>query len=650
MSYTLNWSDDSLKPPFILNNETVDKQTTSLDLTGKDLSVWGEYIQEDLLRLLENFASRGIPPRAPTIGQFWYDANSDKLYLWDGVSWKTVFTAINTPIWITPKKLTSTSNVNIQLEAKYATEYKTLNLPSALNGSGNGVVSGTLIPGVYTFNSNAIAQGVSVPKQFELTIKNTPKLPVWITPAKITIATMPLSIQFEASDTIKYVLTGGVMPYGTSFTESGLLSGDCVNDLYNFTITAIGEEGSVEKTFELLVNAPVTTTTTTTTAEPSSTSTSTSLQPSNFVWYKPLNGDYTIRDDQFFDGDTYTLNVPLNNTDPYKGAISAGTEGMESLYILSGILPPGITSDNMQIMTLVGSPTTEGTYTFVVRGKGYENHVNSRGENIINVTFTYVVSISSSTSSPAVISIDYPSSVVVDDPFTWTIINGANDVNFYATGTTWNGGRTPGSGTLPTITSSTFTKSNNGINTYHTPITGFIPTPGTHNFTFYFSNGQTISKTVTATRASSTSTSSSSSTTTTTVAPVTYNPIIRFVPSTLQIDRNTDISYQIEVIGMKPNGYFHFDLGDFVNGTKWGNNGWYIPSRFKTKYGVDLNNIQADANGHWSMTLTIYSDGDAPKGYMRINDFGSHESNVNIIPNDVFMYVNSNPSDVYEPA
>ena len=265
MSYTLNWSDDSLKPPFILNNETVDKRTTSLDLTGKDLINWGEYIQEDLLRLLENFASRGIPPRSPTIGQFWYDANSDKLFLWDGFSWKTVFSAIKKPVWITPRKLTSTSNVNIQLEATNATEYNTSNLPPSLNGSGNGIVSGTLIPGVYAFNSNAIAQGVSVPKQFELTIKNTPKLPVWITPAKITIATMPLSIQFEASNTIKYILTGGSFPIGTTFTESGLLSGDCVNDLYNFTITAIGEEGSVEKTFELLVNAPVTTTTTTTT-------------------------------------------------------------------------------------------------------------------------------------------------------------------------------------------------------------------------------------------------------------------------------------------------------------------------------------------------------------------------------------------------
>ena len=103
------------------------------------------------------------------------------------------------------------------------------------------------------------------------------------------------------------------------------------------------------------------------------------------------------------------------------------------------------------------------------------------------------------TQAPAVISIDYPSSVVQDAQFIWTIIGGANDVNFYATGSTWNGGRTPGSGTFPTINSSTYTKNINGINTNYTPITGFIPTPGTYNLTFHFSNGQTVSKTVTVT-------------------------------------------------------------------------------------------------------------------------------------------------------
>ena len=103
------------------------------------------------------------------------------------------------------------------------------------------------------------------------------------------------------------------------------------------------------------------------------------------------------------------------------------------------------------------------------------------------------------TRAPAAISIDYPTSVVKDAQFIWTIIGGASDVNFYATGSTWNGGRTPGSGTLPTVNGSTYTKNINGINTNYTPITGFIPTPGTYNLAFHFSNGQTVYKTVTVT-------------------------------------------------------------------------------------------------------------------------------------------------------
>ena len=84
--YTLNWSDDSLKPPFVLYHTTIDKSTTSLDLTGKDSALWGECIQEDLLRLLENFASHGTPPRAPTIGQFWYNADTGVLGIWNALS------------------------------------------------------------------------------------------------------------------------------------------------------------------------------------------------------------------------------------------------------------------------------------------------------------------------------------------------------------------------------------------------------------------------------------------------------------------------------------------------------------------------------------------------------------------------------------
>jgi hypothetical protein len=297
-------------------------------------------------------------------------------------------------------------------------------------------------------------------------------------------------------------------------------------------------------------------------------------------------------------------------------------------------------------MTLVGSPTSIGSYTFVVRAKAYENHTNSRGESTVDVTVTYVVSnvntsSSTTTRAPAAISIDYPSSVVQDAPFTWTIINGANDVNFYATGSTWNGGRTPGSGTLPTITGSTYTKNNNGINTNYTPIEGYIPTPGTYYLTFHFSNGQTVSKTVTVTAPSTTTT-----TTTTTPTPITYNPIIRFVPSalsfnvdpnsTLIINVRSDTTYQIEVIGMKPNGSFYFSLGDFLGSPAYR---WNTQPIFSAK-GIDPNNIQADINGHWSMNITIPAGTDVePNGYMRIAGFGSKDPNVNITPNDVFMYV-----------
>jgi hypothetical protein len=91
---------------------------------------------------------------------------------------------------------------------------------------------------------------------------------------------------------------------------------------------------------------------------------------------------------------------------------------------------------------------------------------------------------------------------------------------------------------------------------------------------------------------------------------------------------------------MKPNGSFYFNLGNFlISGRGW-KNAWYTPLEFLRYYGVDLNNVQADANGHWSMTLTVYGDNHVyPDGYMQIAGFGSNDPNVNITPNDVFMYV-----------
>lgn len=79
-SYTLNWSDDTLKTPFLLGHGITDSWSTSLNLSGVGVFS-GEPVQEDLLALLEHFAS-GVPPLNPTIGQLWFDTSNNKLLLY----------------------------------------------------------------------------------------------------------------------------------------------------------------------------------------------------------------------------------------------------------------------------------------------------------------------------------------------------------------------------------------------------------------------------------------------------------------------------------------------------------------------------------------------------------------------------------------
>ena len=68
----------------ILADGTVDQVTTSLDLIGKNVNTYGQYINNNFIKLLENFASTaGSPPRSPRAGQLWYDTTSKKLNIYD---------------------------------------------------------------------------------------------------------------------------------------------------------------------------------------------------------------------------------------------------------------------------------------------------------------------------------------------------------------------------------------------------------------------------------------------------------------------------------------------------------------------------------------------------------------------------------------
>ena len=90
-SYTLDWTNPTLKPSFLLPVGVIDSSSTSLSLSGRDTANWGERLQENMLRIMENFASPIAPP-APTWGQLWYDTGAKilKMYKTDG-TWVSIW-------------------------------------------------------------------------------------------------------------------------------------------------------------------------------------------------------------------------------------------------------------------------------------------------------------------------------------------------------------------------------------------------------------------------------------------------------------------------------------------------------------------------------------------------------------------------------
>ncbi|NBP58147.1 hypothetical protein EBU71_16745, partial [bacterium] len=85
MAYTINKTDGTVLTDVLDNN--IDRITTDLTLVGKNTANYGEYVNENFVKLLENFAN-SEPPRAPLKGQIWYDTSEDKLKFFTGTEFK----------------------------------------------------------------------------------------------------------------------------------------------------------------------------------------------------------------------------------------------------------------------------------------------------------------------------------------------------------------------------------------------------------------------------------------------------------------------------------------------------------------------------------------------------------------------------------
>ena len=81
MTYKINKTDGSLLSEII--DSEIDQTATDLTLIGKNVTGYGEYINENFVKLLENFASTS-QPNFPITGQIWFDISENRLKVYDG--------------------------------------------------------------------------------------------------------------------------------------------------------------------------------------------------------------------------------------------------------------------------------------------------------------------------------------------------------------------------------------------------------------------------------------------------------------------------------------------------------------------------------------------------------------------------------------
>jgi hypothetical protein len=86
MSYQLNKTDGTLLLDLI--DGQIDTASTNLTLVGRNYTGYGEYFNENFIKLLENFSNTAAPSN-PLTGQLWWDSTAQRLQVYNGTDWKS---------------------------------------------------------------------------------------------------------------------------------------------------------------------------------------------------------------------------------------------------------------------------------------------------------------------------------------------------------------------------------------------------------------------------------------------------------------------------------------------------------------------------------------------------------------------------------
>ena len=87
MAYNLVKSDGT--PLATINDGQTNTTATSLTLVGKNFAGYGTFLNENFVKLLENFAAQNEPAN-PKAGQVWYQTSTKLLQVYNGNAWKSI--------------------------------------------------------------------------------------------------------------------------------------------------------------------------------------------------------------------------------------------------------------------------------------------------------------------------------------------------------------------------------------------------------------------------------------------------------------------------------------------------------------------------------------------------------------------------------
>ena len=86
MAYTINLTDGTV---FATVNDGTVNTSSSVTLVGKNYAGYGEFLDENFIQMLENFA-KTTAPAAPLTGQLWFNKTNNLINVYNGTTFKTL--------------------------------------------------------------------------------------------------------------------------------------------------------------------------------------------------------------------------------------------------------------------------------------------------------------------------------------------------------------------------------------------------------------------------------------------------------------------------------------------------------------------------------------------------------------------------------